>query len=60
MTTTAQPLTITITDNGAKHVRNFMAAEGVDQGILRVAVKGGGLLRPYLRSRHDRRGSGGR
>ena len=42
MTTTAQPLTITITDNGAKHVRNFMAAEGVDQGILRVAVKGGG------------------
>ena len=42
MTTTAQPLTITITDNGAKHVRNFMAAESIDQGVLRVAVKGGG------------------
>lgn len=42
MTTTAQPLTITITENGAKHVRSFMAAEGVDAGVLRVAVKGGG------------------
>ena len=42
MTTAAQPLTITITENGAKHVRSFMAAEGVDGGVLRVAVKGGG------------------
>ena len=42
MTTTQQPLTITITENGAKHVQQFMAAEGVDHGILRVAVKGGG------------------
>jgi len=42
MTTTQQPMTITITENGAKHVQQFMAAEGVDSGILRVAVKGGG------------------
>ena len=42
MTTTQQPLTITITENGAKHVQQFMAAEGIDQGVLRVAVKGGG------------------
>ena len=42
MTTTQQPLTITITENGAKHVQQFMAAEGIGQGVLRVAVKGGG------------------
>ena len=32
MTTTQQPLTITITENGAKHVQQFMATEGIDQG----------------------------
>lgn len=42
MTSTTQPLTITITENGAKHVRQFLDAEGIEQGILRVAVKGGG------------------
>ena len=42
MTTTQQPLTITITENGAKHVQQFMAAEGIGEGVLRVAVKGGG------------------
>ena len=41
-TTTQQPMTITITENGAKHLQQFMAAEGVERGILRVAVKGGG------------------
>ena len=42
MTTAQQPLTITITPNAAGHVRQFMAAEGIDGGVLRVAVKGGG------------------
>ena len=42
MSITTAPLTITITENGAKHVRSFMEAEGVASGILRVAVKGGG------------------
>ncbi len=42
MTTASQPLTITITPNGADHVRSFMAAEGIEDGILRVAIKGGG------------------
>ena len=57
MTTTQQPLTITITENGAKHVQQFMAAEGIDQGVLRVAVKGGGCsgLTYVLDSRTRRR-----
>ena len=43
MTTTAQnPLTISITENAAKHVREFMAHEGRTEGVLRVGVKGGG------------------
>ena len=42
MTTASQPLTITITPNGADHVRRFMAAEGIENGVLRVAIKGGG------------------
>ena len=42
MTTAPQPLTITITENGASHVRQFLAAEGTESGVLRVAVKGGG------------------
>jgi iron-sulfur cluster assembly protein len=42
MTTAQQPLTISITDNAANHVNNFMQAEGKDVGVLRVAVKGGG------------------
>ena len=43
MTTQTQaPLTISITENAAKHVREFMAAEGRTEGMLRVGVKGGG------------------
>ena len=42
MSTAAEPLTITITDNGASHVREFMGTEGRKDGVLRVAVKGGG------------------
>ena len=42
MTTAQQPLSISISDNAAKHVRNFMSAEGKQTGVLRVAVKGGG------------------
>jgi iron-sulfur cluster assembly protein len=42
MTTAPQPLTITITENGASHVRQFMAAEGIEGSVLRVAGKGGG------------------
>ena len=40
--TTAQPLSITITENAAKHVREFLGHEGRTAGVLRVAVKGGG------------------
>ena len=42
MTTAQQPLTITISENAAKHVSQFMSVEGRDTGVLRVAVKGGG------------------
>jgi len=42
MATVQQPLTISISDNAAKHVSSFMQAEGKDVGVLRVAVKGGG------------------
>jgi iron-sulfur cluster assembly protein len=42
MTTAQQPLTISITENAAKHVSQFMSAEGKQTGVLRVAVKGGG------------------
>ena len=42
MTTTREPLTITITENGAEHVKNFMKVEGKDSYGLRVGVKGGG------------------
>ncbi len=42
MTTAQQPLTISISDNAAKHVNSFMQAEDKTVGVLRVAVKGGG------------------
>ncbi len=42
MTTAQIPLTISITPNAAKHVGEFMTAEGKDAAVLRVAVKGGG------------------
>ena len=42
MTTAQEPLTISISQNAAKHVGEFMAAEGRETGILRVGVKGGG------------------
>jgi len=42
MTTAQQPLSISISENAAKHVRNFMSVEGRQSGVLRVAVKGGG------------------
>jgi iron-sulfur cluster assembly protein len=42
MTTAQAPLTITITESAAKHVHAFMESEGFAEGVLRVAVKGGG------------------
>ena len=42
MTTAQQPLTISISESAANHVGEFMAAEGRDARVLRVAVKGGG------------------
>ena len=36
------PLTITITENAAKHVRDFTGRESEDGVSLRVGVKGGG------------------
>jgi iron-sulfur cluster assembly protein len=42
MTTAQQPLTITISENAAKHVGAFMTAEGEETATLRVGVKGGG------------------
>ena len=38
----ATPLTITISDNAAKHVRDFTGRKEKDLISLRVAVKGGG------------------
>lgn len=40
--TQPQPLTISITDAAAKHVRQFIQNAGKETGVLRVAVKGGG------------------
>lgn len=37
-----EPLTITITDDAAKHVRQFAVDMGKPDSNLRVAVKGGG------------------
>ena len=42
MTTAQIPLTISISPNAAKHVGEFLIHEGKDDGVLRVAVKGGG------------------
>ena len=42
MATAQHPLTISISENAAKHVGAFMSSEGKADGILRVAVKGGG------------------
>ena len=36
------PLTITITENAAKHVRDFTGRESEENVSLRVGVKGGG------------------
>ena len=36
------PLTVTITGNAAKHVREFTGKRGAEQVSLRVGVKGGG------------------
>jgi len=37
-----QPLTIHISESAAKHVKHFLALEGKESAVLRVAVKGGG------------------
>ena len=42
MTTAQQPLTISISETAARHVSEFLAHEGRTEGVLRVAVKGGG------------------
>ena len=42
MTTAQQPLSISISENAARHVGEFMRGEGHEHGTLRVAVKGGG------------------
>ena len=46
MTTTERkprpPLTITISENAAEHVREFASKAGKPTADLRVAVKGGG------------------
>ncbi len=39
---TPEPLTITISEEAAKHVKQFAAAEGKSDASLRVGVKGGG------------------
>ena len=41
-TTTSQPLTITISEDAAVHVKQFAVAEGKPEADLRVGVKGGG------------------
>ena len=41
-TATPQPLTITISEDAAVHVKQFAAAEGKPEADLRVGVKGGG------------------
>ena len=40
--TTPEPLTITISEEAAVHVKQFAAAEGNPDADLRVGVKGGG------------------
>ena len=40
--TTPEPLTITISEEAAVHVKQFAAAEGNTNADLRVGVKGGG------------------
>ncbi len=42
MTTAQKPLTISISKNAADHVSGFMRSQGLEAGVLRVAVKGGG------------------
>ncbi len=42
MTTAQKPLTISISKNAAEHVSDFMRSQGLEAGVLRVAVKGGG------------------
>ena len=48
-TATPQPLTITISEDAAVHVKQFAAAEGKPEADLRVGVKGGGWSGlPYI------------
>ena len=42
MATAQKPLTISISKNAADHVSDFMRSQGLEAGVLRVAVKGGG------------------
>ena len=42
MATAAKPLTISISKNAAEHVSDFMRSQGLEAGVLRVSVKGGG------------------
>ena len=42
MTTAQKPLTISISKNAAEHVSDFMRSQGLEAGVLRVSVKGGG------------------
>ncbi len=41
MATAQKPLTISISKNAAGHVSDFMRSQGLEAGVLRVAVKGG-------------------
>ena len=42
MTTAQRPLTITITENAANHVKSFTTVAGKQAPVLKVSVKGGG------------------
>ena len=42
MTTTKEPLTISISESAAAHVKGFVKVEGKETYGLRVGVKGGG------------------
>ncbi len=42
MTTAQKPLTISISESAAEHVSEFMRSQGLEAGVLRVSVKGGG------------------
>ena len=42
MTTVQKPLTVTISETAADHVKHFTASAGKQAPVLRVSVKGGG------------------